>query len=571
MSTPRLIGYLLASLLAVFAYFYGLDSPHIPKNGDEFPYTHITRLTAASGHWLPLQSELDHMRNTKPPLLFWQGIASTDWGRYWDWWHLRYPSVIYTLLTALLVFLLARRLAQQQTVEGDTSSTETGFSAALIFLSFFSSYRYGRPYLVNPAEVFWLFLPFFSLLYWRASAFDSRLWVPLLIGFATGIGLLYKSFALVAPVGLALSLWYLQQRRFVFKDFVRFDTWKIALALSLALGLFALWFALDPDPAAVWQEFVVGENAGKFHPGSGSYLATLLWGDSSIWALLIGYPMNAGLLFFPVAALFFLAWRRRRLLGDNEQLLWLWLIALFLSFSLPSQRSARYLLEAMPGVAVLCALNWHKLPYWVFRASLLLAAAVLALLGFLAWRLQREAGELYGMSFWTVLGGTALLIVAGMLHAHIGRKLLAIVALLCMLILAAFLSPFDAERGVYGFSTQKLMAGKEVWVPCNFRAVDEGYRFLLPGAQVHGYLVPPTPSVAQLASRYPYFAVHFPIDGACTDCQIIDQRLEIKSRHSAEEIRRMLQGEVFSLLFVRELLLASPVADPSRTPLEGCR
>ena len=74
MSSLRFKGYLLACLLAVFTYFYGLDSPHIPKNGDEFPYAHITRLTADSGHLLPLQSQLNNMRNTKPPLLFWQGI-----------------------------------------------------------------------------------------------------------------------------------------------------------------------------------------------------------------------------------------------------------------------------------------------------------------------------------------------------------------------------------------------------------------------------------------------------------------------------------------------------------------
>ena len=64
----RLAWYGLATLLAVFTFFYGLDSQHIPKNGDEYPYEHITRVTAASGHWLPLQSEIREMRNTKPPL-----------------------------------------------------------------------------------------------------------------------------------------------------------------------------------------------------------------------------------------------------------------------------------------------------------------------------------------------------------------------------------------------------------------------------------------------------------------------------------------------------------------------
>ena len=101
------------AVLAVVAYLRGLDSPHIPKNGDEYPYAHITRLTAASGHFLPLRSELSGMRNTKPPLLFWQGIESTDHGRRWTLWNLRYPSVLYTLLAGLLVYLLGARLSGQ--------------------------------------------------------------------------------------------------------------------------------------------------------------------------------------------------------------------------------------------------------------------------------------------------------------------------------------------------------------------------------------------------------------------------------------------------------------------------
>ena len=86
-------------------YFFGLDSLQIPKNGDEFPYAHITRLTAESGHLLPLQSLLENMRNTKPPMLFWQGVMSTHWGHEWTLWHLRYPNVLYTLATAILVGL----------------------------------------------------------------------------------------------------------------------------------------------------------------------------------------------------------------------------------------------------------------------------------------------------------------------------------------------------------------------------------------------------------------------------------------------------------------------------------
>lgn len=569
MSRSRLLWYVLASLLAVATYFYALDSQYIPKNGDEYPYEHITRLTAASGHWLPLQSELDHMRNTKPPLLFWQGIASTYGGQAWTLWNLRYPSVIYTLLTALLVFLLARKLAAQGRPDPGIGVTEVGFTAALAYLAFFSTYRFGRPFLVNPAETFWFFLPFFALLYWQTQAFVSR-WLPVPFGLALGIGLLYKSFALLAPLGVVLAWWYLARRDYRWGRFLRDDLWKVALAGVVALGVFALWFVFDPDPQSVWHEFVVGENAGKFGAHDG-YLKTLLWGGSSVWAMLLGYPMNAGLLAFPVLALAFVAWRERHKLGAGERLLWIWMLVLFVVFCVPSQRSARYLLDAMPGLAVICALHWQRIPRGFFLASLGFAAAVLGLLGFLAQRLQAEVGGLYGPMFWALLAVGGATVLAGLLVSRYTRITLSVAALLVMLSLAAFTRPFDGPQGRFDQSALQQVQGKDVWVPCNFRAVDEGYRFLLPGANVHGYYAEPRPALPELSSRYGYFITALPLGETCADCTALGQRLVIRGRHDTDEIRRMLHGEVYAHLFEREWLVASNHAVPATAPEAGCR
>lgn len=561
----RLLWYVLAVLLAVFTYFYGLDSQHVPKNGDEYPYEHITRLTAASGHLLPLRSELDGMRNTKPPLLFWQGIATTHWGQDWDLWHLRYPSVIYTLLTALLVFLLAEKLSRQ---------IETGFVAALTFLAFFSTYRFGRPFLVNPPEVFWFFLPFFTLLYWRPFSFESRLTVPLLLGIEIGIGLLYKSFALLAPIGLVLVWWYLHQLQYQWREFILKDAYKPVLAGIVALSIFALWFVFDPDPQSVWREFVVGENAGKFEAHGDSYWAKLLWGGSSIWTLMLGYPMNAGLLAFPAAALFYVAYRQRHQLGDAEKMLWIWMAVLFIVFAVPSQRSARYLLEAMPGVAVLCALNWQRIPRWVFMLTLVAAGAVLTLLAFLAHSLQNEAGGMYGWGFGLLLGAALVLMLLALFNVRFTRDLVNVVVLLTFLSLAAFLRPFDGALGTYSESAKSYVQDKDVWVSCNFRAHDEGDRFMLSKARVHGYDENWNLTPAELAARYRLFTLQLPLDAdACAGCQVIGQRLEIRGRHSPEELKAMLKGDVFQHLFVKELLLESPHVDSDvfNANKEGCR
>ena len=571
-SNVRAVWYILACLLAVFTYFYGLDSQHIPKNGDEYPYEHITRLTADSGKLLPLQSQLDNMRNTKPPLLFWQGIASTDWGKNWTLWDLRYPSVIYTLLTAAMLFMLGWKL---------TSKPETGFIAALTFLAFFTTYRFGRPFLTNPPEVFWIFVPFFVLLYWR-QAFASRWLIPLLLGISIGTGFLYKSFALGLPTTFGLTGWYLHQRQYRVAEFLKQDMLKIVIAMSVAVAMFAMWFVLDPNPQAVWKEFVVGENVGKFDPHGPGYLEKLLWGGSSIWSYTLAFLTNPGLLTFPVVALFFIAYKRRRQLSYEEKLLWIWIAAMFLSFALPSQRSGRYMLAAMPAVALLCALNWQQISRRAFVASLVLAGALIAGIAYLAVQLQAEMpdAQLYPLTFWLLISGAGMLALSAIIMPALTRPCINAVALLVLLCFAVFLRPFDGALGNYSSQAQHYASNKNVWVPCNFRAMDEGYRFMLPGAEIHGYSEDQNFTASKLAARYPMFVVQLALNDSmqnndCAGCKIVGQRLDIRGRQSSSELQEMFfQGKVLEHLFVREILLESPASGPgtaAQTPAQECR
>jgi 4-amino-4-deoxy-L-arabinose transferase-like glycosyltransferase len=562
----QLAGYALAALLAVFTYFYALDSQYIPKNTDEYPYAHIAWSTAASGHLLPLQSQLVDTRNTKPPLLFWQGIAATHGGRDWTLWNLRYPSVLYTLATAVLVFLLGCRAARDPA---------KGFIAALAFLAFYTTYRYGRPYLTNAPEVFWLFLPCFVLLYGGRAAFASRAWVPLLLGLALGVCFLYKSFALALPAGAALAWWHLDRRGYRLGEFLRLDTVKIALTLGVGLGVFSLWFVVDPDPRGVWREFVVGENVGKFDPQGHGYLATLLWGGSSLWSQLVAYPGNAGLLAVPVAALAWVAWRRRAHASEDERLLWIWVITLFLVFLLPNQRSGRYLLAGMPAVAVLLALHWDQLPRQALATTLVLAGIALAAMAYLSLRLQAEmAGQpFYPPGYWCLLAGTGALLGLALVVPRLTRPWVCPGAILSLLCLAAFMRPFDGPLGNYDSAAVRAAAGQDLWVPCNRRAKFEGYRFILPGARVHGYDEDRGLTVAELAARYPLFVVQLPLSGAVeTGGRILGRRLDMRGNQTAAEIREMLAGrKLFQYLFVQELLIAPATPPkPGAVPPDEC-
>ncbi len=547
-SRLRIAGYGFVLLLAAVTYLHDLSSPHIPKNGDEYPYTHITRLTAASGTLLPLRSDLPGMRNTKPPLLFWQGIAATGWGRSFGLWNLRYPSVVYTMLTAALVFLLGRRLS---------GNVETGFVAALAYLAFFTTYRYGRPFLTNAPEVFWLLVPFFLLLYWRPASFASRFVVPGAMGLTLGIGLLYKSFVLTAPVGLGLALWYGHARAFRLRAFVTQDLGKVVGTVTIALAIFGTWFLLDPDPQAVWNEFVVGENVAKLD-STGSYLPGLLWGRFSIPSLAVGFVLNAGLLLLPVAALLFSAWRRRRELSDTERLLWIWVLTIFVVYCLPSQRSSRYLLPAMPALAVLLALHWPRLHRAVFRSTLALAGLLLAAMAgvSLALRDTLPGPESYGTAHWALLVLTAGVLVLALLSPALDPLGVLATVFLVLLSFSSLLGPLDGPAGRYDRTAQRSVHGRDVWVPVDFIAKEEGYRLLLPGARVHGYPDERDASVEDVLERHPLAAVRLRVgDSVGDDTRILGERLDLRGRHSGDEFRAMLAGRVFEHLFVREVLV----------------
>ena len=550
---------ILILLLGIFTYLYGLDSRFAPKNGDEYPYMHIVRMTADSGAWLPLQSEMDGIKNTKPPLLFWQGIASTGWASQWSLSSLRWPSLVYTALTAFFLFLAVRRFS---------GKTQTGLLAGLVWLSFFASYRYGRPFLTDPPEVFWLSLPFMALLYWGKSAFESKLFFPLLSSICFGLALLSKSFAYIVPASLALSLYYWRWREWSIPKFLIYDFTKVVLIAVLALGIFALWFALDPFPEAVWKEFVLGENAGKFEARSSNYLLDFIRGGDSIWMLLLTTLANAGLFFFVLISALRQCWRNRRFLSLEESLLLLLVAAFLLIFSLPSQRSGRYLLPVMPAFAALIALYWDRLPLWGFRAALLLQFIILSALIWVGGNLQAShfLGEVgawtYSSLHWALMVISLMVILAGLFRKNLGKTIALAGCFLCYCALTSSLSPLEGALGRFNPATMQAVQDQEVWIPCDYRAKDEEYRLLLPGAKLHGYLAKDAGNVDALVNAYPLVAVQAPLGLApqiCETCKIVGGRMEMRARHSDEEIKDMLMGHIGEHLFVMEYLISTPV------------
>ncbi len=534
-------------VLALCTYLFDLGSMHILSNGDEMVYAEITRETAASEHWLPLQCATTGLVNTKPPLLFWQGLISTDWGSHWSLVALRWPSVAWTFATAIMCGLLAWKITGRNIFNG--------IVAAMVYLAFLSSFRYGRPYLTNAPETFWVFAAFFTMLWWKPKSFESRFVFPTVLGILAGAALLTKSFAQLLPIGVGLAWWHLMFLDWNWSAFSRRALPGLGWTALIALAIFSIWFVADPDPQSIWSGFVMGENVGKLAGGLGSWIQGFFWGGNSVWTLAGSWLMNAGLLAFPLFGVTVECWKHRRALHLEERMLWIWVIAIFVVFCIPEQRSGRYLIEAMPAVAVLVATRWHHVGRNAFVLTHVAAIAVLAVIGWLSLMLARDIGfASFSWWHWPLVLGSIAFAVAAIVRPTWTAMCAAPVALAVFLSLSGFLSVFESPLGMFSDSAIASAKGRTIWVPENFRSVAERHRFLLPGAQIIGFDrasgAPPADRVEAIDLRI----VTLPL-GAPPPEGALGSRIEMTNRHSARQIWEMATGRVQEILFCREWLV----------------
>jgi 4-amino-4-deoxy-L-arabinose transferase-like glycosyltransferase len=487
-------GALLA--LAAFTYLYGLDGQHIPRIGDEMPYAQVTRMTAASGRLLPLRAVDPALENTKPPLLFWMGIAATDGGRTWTLWRLRFPIVVTTFLCALFVFALGRRLA----------GTGAGLLSAVVFLGWFSTFRYGRPFLTNLPETLFVFAPFALAV--ESPARLDRWWFWIVNALYLGFACWVKSFALVAPVGLAYAWWMLARRGWRWGEFFRRDAAKLAFLGVVGLGLFLLWPLLDPEGGAVFQQFVGRENLGKLG-SEGSYFVEMFAGRHSVWRTWFGHLVNAGLYAPLFAFLAVGAWRDRRNLSEPEKALWILVLAFLVAYTIPTHRQENYLLPTVPALAILSALRWQAFGKHAWRISSIVtlvsglvacAFVLLVVVGTTGVAPSDYSALDLAVPPLVVLGS-----LVGLVRWRAARFTVPLAVLLAYASIACIPRPFEGPKGRFDAATQARL-GRVVLVPSNFRVAEESYRFLLPRAEPVAYdlrqgLPQPPPSESRFDLR----------------------------------------------------------------------
>lgn len=559
----RLLTVIGAALLFAAAYIFNLGSLYAPTNGDEMVYLHIARLTAESGHWLPLVSDLQtpaggEMRNTKPPLLFWQAMFAGQWR--WDLWVLRLPYVLQTLMCAGLIAFVAfavqrrigaqplfRTLAQQSLPLVGTSTSEREWLkvaaapllAAALFLGFFSTYRYGRPVLPSSTESLFLFALCALVIVLLMARKPHPTWLVAGAGFLMIPALLVKSFVLAAPVGLWLfaALWLSRPARHAYQRGWQ-SLWPSTLAVAIGLAGFALWFVLDPYPAAVWREFIIGENFSTKFSESRS---------DSVLAILLAPLLNAGLLAPLVLGLVCVAstevlqairHKTSSPIALPKKLLWLWIAVWLLVFAIPNQRSARYVIPVMPAVAVLLALYANRIGrlWWLLTLGLI-AAATLAL-GWIVLALAEVVS--YSPIYFAAMVLVFALCLLGMVVQRYREALTAGCAVAWLALLGALAMPFDGKAGRFDAAAAAPLAGKTILVSQNFNAQFERFTFILP-------LTQPLPYAASQG---------LPADFVAGD--VLASRLVLRSRHAPDEVTwaaLSTPAGIQKLLIEREVLV----------------
>ena len=409
---------------------------------------------------------------------------------------------------------------------------------------------------------------------WRNSSWTTHA----ALGLALGLGLAYKSFALIAPAAAALWCAQLLSSPQLSWRWVIQTTLKVSLSAALALGIFALWFVLDPDPAAVWQEFVIGENAGKLSSSEGYWHTALFGGGVSMWAQLLAYAQNAGLLAFVVLGLMwrglqlgFKTWRRpnsKTRLSPALLILLVWLAVWLVVFTLPSQRSARYLIPAMPALAMLIALCWERIARGWFWLSLLLCGLFIVVLGRIAWA-AHDVGIGTGLELVTTLIAVVVglvVVVSGLVKPAWTRACSVAACLLTYACFGLTTAPLNGPDGQYASAVTTQLHQAKVAVPGGFNGQFERFQFLLPGNQFVSYDAQTLPDLLAQHDAVVWLQSN-PSELAppCVPgCTVVGSRWEIKGRHQSGEINLANLLYPQSWLFRREWLVlnaAKPAGD----------
>lgn len=339
---------LLFILAIITFYLYGLG--HLPLLGPDEPrYAEVAREMYERGDMVT-PTLGGHTWFEKPALLYWMMMASYRLFGVSEW-SARLGPALCGLLTALLIYWLARRVERHGERSNETVGAEpwAGLAIASSIGTIVFSRAASFDIVVTMTVSLALSCYFISEIEVEKA---KRRW--LLAGFygAIGLSLLAKGLVgIVVPFGV-IGLYYLLRRRWPEKRTIYSLLWGGPLAIAVA----ATWYVpvIARHGWTFIDQFFIQHHfarfvSNKFHHPQPFYFYLLVM-------LLLALPWTAFLI-AELGALRRSIWREDTLTNRFRLFALAWLIMPLLFFSFSGSKLPAYVLPALPGAALLAGMR----------------------------------------------------------------------------------------------------------------------------------------------------------------------------------------------------------------------
>lgn len=386
-------------LFYLIAYILPLGARPILRP-DEFRYAEIPREMIASGNWTA--PRLVGFRYYEKPALGYQLTAVCFQLLGENAFALRLPSALAVGLTALMLYLLLRRLSDDPLLPP---------LAVGIYLTCGLVYGVGTFAVMDSqltAALSWTIGGF--LFAWQAASAPRRLAWLFLAGAAAGVAFLLKGFlAFAVPVAVIVPFLLWQKE---WKKLFTYPWLPLVAAVAVALPWSLAIARAEPE---FWRYFFVEEHLNRFTGSTYDRDPQPFW---YFIPVLLGGVLPAGLL----AGAAHFGWTRALFRQPLPRYLLCWAAMPFLLFSIASCKLGTYILPCFPPLAALLALGLRHTPRprralrrRIVNLTLgsfgwaITAAAALAILGAAFWAVQSKWPPIYAAwNFWPYAAAACL-------------------------------------------------------------------------------------------------------------------------------------------------------------------
>lgn len=325
----RLI-FVFFTLISGFILFFNLWSRSLENHG-YIRYAEVTREMIRSGDWV-----VPHLNGEifidKPPLLFWlMAIPSSLYGSITPF-IAKLPSALSAWVGTIILFLWANRIY---------GKTQHGLLAGGILLS---SYQYFFQSRLAKTDILLCLFIILSLYNFFMSYYESKRFLfNGLFFFFMGLGVLTKGPFGILPL-IIVSVFLIKERQV-----------KKLISKEFFLGYMILFVTVLPwvflfIQRIGWEQSVMLVKQNKIlsrHEPIYFYFIAI-WGEFAPWSIFLPFVF------------FHLLKERYKIWNSKLSFFIIWFVVLFSLLTLFKFRTSRYLLPALPPLAIMIGGTWRK-------------------------------------------------------------------------------------------------------------------------------------------------------------------------------------------------------------------